>query len=319
MEMSFEQFTTEVKDALHTRLTDADSEVVLTSNPKPNGEMRTGIAIHKKNADDIQVSPTLYLEEFYERYMDTEGNDRFICICNEIMEEYNKHTRMTVSDLSLNPSDLTFFDKVKAHLYLKAVNEESSREYLKGVPYKVVGGDIAVFVVVSFSNESCMSMTAKVSNEMLDKWQKDFDAVYTVAKVNTHCINRANGMLETMAEIQGVTVEQICEMLEIPMEAYMEMNKEVVLTNKYKMFGGACLADNVMLDIAREKLGVDKIIIIPSSIHELIAFPYDAMGIDAETAKSWITDVNLSEVPPEDILSYHAYIYDGNEVKAYIA
>ena len=66
------------------------------------------------------------------------------------------------------------------------------------------------------------------------------------------------------------------------------------------------LYQNVLKNFA-ESLGND-LIIIPSSIHEVLLTPNEA-GISHDYLNSMVTNINGSEVPTEDQLSNHIYLY----------
>ena len=59
--------------------------------------------------------------------------------------------------------------------------------------------------------------------------------------------------------------------------------------------------------ILTENFG-EKLYILPSSIHELIVIPYEE-GIESDKLSELVREVNRTQVPWEDILSNHVYLY----------
>ena len=84
-----------------------------------------------------------------------------------------------------------------------------------------------------------------------------------------------------------------------------------VLSNDDKFYGAKFLADTGTLDEIAEKFGSD-FLVIPSSIHECIIVPNDG-SLESSVFDRMIHEVNSSSVPPKEILSEHAYMYDALE------
>lgn len=51
---------------------------------------------------------------------------------------------------------------------------------------------------------------------------------------------------------------------------------------------------------------------IPSSVHEFLLVPREREQ-DREELKKMIAEVNRTELPPEEVLSDHLYLYCGRE------
>lgn len=56
------------------------------------------------------------------------------------------------------------------------------------------------------------------------------------------------------------------------------------------------------------RLEVCLFVIIPSSVHELLAVRTD--GVEPEKVKKMIRDMNSTQIDPEEILSYSLYRFD---------
>ena len=61
------------------------------------------------------------------------------------------------------------------------------------------------------------------------------------------------------------------------------------------------------MEEALDTLGTDKMVVIPSSIHELIVVPYNESIDDINAI---VEEVNRTTVSAEDVLSGHIYYYD---------
>lgn len=80
-----------------------------------------------------------------------------------------------------------------------------------------------------------------------------------------------------------------------------------VLTNARKLHGANIMLYKEYLEIAAEKMNGD-FYIIPSSIHELIAVPVSAQGL--EELREMVKAANDNQLAPEEILGYEVYRYN---------
>lgn len=82
-----------------------------------------------------------------------------------------------------------------------------------------------------------------------------------------------------------------------------------VITTSDALWGGALmLHDGILQEVA--DLFESDLVIIPSSINEIIAIPYDDTCVDLQSVEGMIMEVNQSVVSDNEILSYSAYWYD---------
>ncbi len=101
-------------------------------------------------------------------------------------------------------------------------------------------------------------------------------------------------MREVMAEKAGIPEEELPD------------NNMYVLTNDEGFEGASALLHPELFEEAAEEVE-DNVIIIPSSIHELLCVPMSVISV--KDAAEMIVEVNESQVAPEDVLSTHPYIY----------
>ena len=88
-----------------------------------------------------------------------------------------------------------------------------------------------------------------------------------------------------------------------------------VLTNASRYYGASVLLLKKELSKISQSLG--NLIILPSSLHELIVLPENQYTGDCEACAEMVKNVNTSVVLPEDYLSDHVYTYnrDTQELK----
>ena len=120
-------------------------------------------------------------------------------------------------------------------------------------------------------------------------------------------------MEEEGASIQGMD-EILGDMDNSPVPEFCGM---YVLTNRSKLFGASEL---LRLDTLREIAGKlqDNLMILPSSLHEVIILPEKESPSGKEAAEM-VKAVNDSELAPDEILSDHVYRFDRGREEIYIA
>lgn len=90
-----------------------------------------------------------------------------------------------------------------------------------------------------------------------------------------------------------------------------------VLTNETGIYGAVCILYRNVLKNFADKLGKD-LIIIPSSVHEVLLLPLDN-EVSYKELNNMVVTINQSEVLPMDQLSNHVYRYERSTDRISIA
>ena len=100
----------------------------------------------------------------------------------------------------------------------------------------------------------------------------------------------------------------MCEMMQMEYSEEMEeMTPFFVLSNKSKVKGASAILDRKTLADFGERFHTEKIVAIPSSIHEFLILPYtEELSLDDFSAM--VNEVNFSEVDPKEQLGSRAFI-----------
>ena len=104
--------------------------------------------------------------------------------------------------------------------------------------------------------------------------------------------------LEEIVKDRGMHLEELPE----------GFPKMYVLTNLLKRYGAAALLYPGTLKKAGEVLGSD-FAILPSSIHEVLLLP-DDKAQNYDFYRQMVSEVNRTQVDPEEVLSFNLYRYD---------
>ena len=306
-DMSFEEFKQEIADNIKDHLPDQyqDSTIQLNTVQK-NNEALDAITI---TSPDSNVSPTIYLNSFYEDYQNGQDMDTILDHIADIRVEHEVSQDFDVSKI-------TDFDQVKDHIAARVVGIEDNSDLLDQRPHAVMD-DLAVTYCVMLGEDANGSMSVPITNQLMETWGVTQEELHDLAKANQDELTPSTfkSMNEVMAEMMipqmmsdmGVDRETAQEMIESMMPPE---DKMYVLSNEQKLNGAAALLDDKMMDQIAEKVGGD-FYILPSSVHEVLIVTADA-GMDLKDLEAMVQEVNETQVAPQDRLSDHVYQYDND-------
>lgn len=137
----------------------------------------------------------------------------------------------------------------------------------------------------------------------------------------TKAILESAGVLETEAWEQALSntcAETSLKSMAQVMAEYMDMeySEEMeeqmqppffVLSNESRAKGASAVLNKRVLEEFGKQHGVDKIIVLPSSIHEVLISPYDET-LNLEVLSNMVMSVNSEQVDPVEQLADRAYI-----------
>ena len=263
---------------------------------KNNGREMDGLVIMEKDRD---IAPTIYLDSFYEMYIQGENIKKII---RQIETIYRENRDNITFDVNI----LKNFDTIKDKIVYKIVNYKSNEKLLEQVPHKRIL-DLAVVFYCLLDNCGGKSATALIYNNNLKNWNVTIDDVYKAALKNTpDLLHSRISSMSALFDKCGVSVDG----KEVDLKDYVPSDM-YVLTNETKINGAACiLYDNVLYDFA-QKLGKD-LYILPSSIHEVILLPKLPI-FEKNELVNMVREVNTEGVAADEILSDNVYEYNRNE------
>lgn len=132
--------------------------------------------------------------------------------------------------------------------------------------------------------------TLNVNKKMLEVAGITEEEAWHIAEINT------NG--ETVIKSMG-------ELLGIPDE--MDIMPLYVVTNHKCIRGASGILNKQLLKKFAERYNVDRLIVLPSSIHEVLILPYTD-DADIKMMSQMVQDVNLMEVDPNEQLADRAFV-----------
>lgn len=293
--MSYEDFTQALLKEIR-RQAGEEYQVALQTIKKNNGVSRDAVSITRK---DCKVAPLIYIGSFYERY---QGGSSVVRLAACLLENYYE---MDDSLLDINTDFFSDYENAKKHLYCKLVNIGMNREILREIPYRTYL-DLAVVYYYMTASVGSGQATILINKNHLEMWGITGEELDRQAWENT--VSDLKASLRPMGEIlRECFLNADVDVAKTEDEAEYRIFPMYVLTNQKKTFGAICIRYPGMLKELSEKFGGD-FYILPSSVHECILVPADET-VSRDMLKEMVTDINQTQVEPQEILANQAYLY----------
>lgn len=315
--MTYEEFVNYVRDKME-ELLEGDNIVRVHKVLKNNDVELDALTVLNK---DSNVSPTIYLNQYFDDYMRGFELDYIV---QEIFNLYEEHSKK----LNFNVDVFRDYNVICDRIVFKLINTKSNEKLLNDIP-SVPFMDLSIVFYCLLDDNQLGRATALIHNVHMDMWNVSVRELYRRAKENTprlltYELKNMNDMIKEMliCDLQETIYERDdrydvnCGMPEPEVVAEGLMRDILdtqnaitmyMLTNKQRTNGAACMIyDNVIGDFAKE---VRKdLYILPSSVHEVILVPIDD-GISREDLTKMVKEVNENELDKIDVLSDHIYYY----------
>lgn len=298
--MKYEEFLTYVQKGL-TEITGEEGKVSISHVIKNNGVELDGLIIMMK---DSNISPTIYLNQYYEEYCEGRPMNQILDTIIEIYDE-NKDKVTICADFFMN------FENIKEQIVYKVINYSQNQKLLQKVPHKKIL-DLAVVFYCLLEQGETGNATALIYNSHMETWHVEDSKIYEIALENTPRLLKSD--IKKMADIikelfmqENDMSEEVCSKILEDMKGDKQADM-FVLTNQSRINGAACmLYDNVLHDFA-EAINSD-LYILPSSIHEVIIVP-KINNLEKNELREMVKEVNAEGVANDEILSDNVYVYN---------
>lgn len=291
--MTYYQFVQVVEDRMKEAVRDSVAVCIHTAE-KNNGAIRKGITLKER---DINISPTIYLEEYYRQFQCGSSLEH---ITSDILRIYHK----VRFQKSWSEEKISVYSRVQERIIYRLVNCGANKKMLKDVPY-IVYLDLAVVFYVLLEVTEYGTATMPVCNKHLDMWGVSKEELYKQAAKNTCRLLPDDfcTMSAVMEELMGTAPKQ--EVVEDERGAQDDM---YVLSNRLRSYG----ASVILYDGRLCSIGMylkSNYYVLPSSVHEVIIVPEKA-AVQKEELSVMVAEINRTQVDEEEILSDNAYYYD---------
>lgn len=297
--MVYEVFLTTIKESLHAQLGD-DYNILMQKVPKNNGTLLDGLSI-SKHSD--RVAPTLYLNAYYEQM---EAGTSLEDILTEILSIFSDASVTPFID----PDILSNFDQLRNKVVYKLIHTDSNETLLNDIPHMPYLDLSLVFYLILEESEYG-HMTALVHQDHMNAWRTSLEELYELAMKNTPLLLTAE--IKSMDDVmQDFVKAQLGQDYRDEFMNDLLLAKDAsplyVLSNTAGLNGACTILYEGLLKNFADTLAQD-LIILPSSIHEVLLIPHTD-NINFPELSEMVHYINRTEVPDEDRLSDQIYYYD---------
>lgn len=262
---------------------------------KNNGVMKDVLYIRK---EDCECIPCFYMDELYHSYCNGENEIGLAeHLANIVLTECER-VREQVTD---------FLERewILSHLFVRLIQAESNTEWLQDAVYVEYLDLLAVFYVLTEEADDGVKSYQLPRNvwEALELGSAE-EYFPTIVENTRRLFSERLWCVEQ--SVKECTIEGVPRYVTrlVPLQEHVSA-KMYVLSNRRRINGAAVVLYPELLQHLGETFGGD-FYVIPSSIHEvfLLTGPEDAGFLNR-----MIRSVNQQNVPPEEVLSNHVYLY----------
>lgn len=253
----------------------------VTEITKTNGIKYTAF-VNKEN----EINPLVYLEEFIDT-TDTEEEcvEAYLNRMDEV-KDWKPKFEDVVSDLNK--------EYILNHVNYIVVNYENNKELLKDMPHrKFLDLAIMYVTIISYSEDSYQSL--RIHNKMMEQYDLTEEELYNTAIKNA----------------EKPVIKSLFELLGIPKPDKDDIGLYII-SNETHTYGAKYIINKELLSEFCKMIDNDFILIIPSSVHELIVTD-NTSSIQAGELNGIINSINAKDLDPQQVLSNHAYYFDAKE------
>ena len=281
---------------------------------KANDRKLTALIIQSPK-EKMSAVPSIYLDDYYDRYS---NGALLLDLLDEIAGCRNLY------DCILDEVDLKsilHYSTIRKKLYIKMCDPELNKELLQSKVY-TLEGEFAALYYVNLETEGDLNGMVSVDQSLLQIW----DVSVVQLRKDAICAELKRGyalytMENLLCSMSGI--EQKKNLLEQGVDysapSVPDMPMYVLTRGISEMvYGASAIMHTEIMDRACSIIGADKVFVLPSSIHEVLLLPVNC-DADITMLSGMVKNVNITQVAPEDLLSYKVQIYDRNAHRMYRA
>ena len=295
--MDYEIFKDVVKEKFLSYMPEKyqDMEVRISTVEKVNRKL-DGLSLFMAGGERM-VSPTIYINDIYDKYLQTE----------DLQETFQEAAEAMDRAFREAPAPSLEMRTAKDNIIFQLVNTAQNEDMLKDKPHREFQDLSIIYRWVVSVDERGISSTV-ISDNLAKELGMGEEQLFRAAAENTRrilppVVKSMNEVIRDMMLADGMPPEVADIMMgQMPPEQTMW-----VITNERGIDGAASMLYEDKLHKLAESVESD-LYILPSSVHEVIAVSVD-MG-EPETLAQMVAEINMDQVELGERLSNQVYHYD---------
>ncbi|MBR6223808.1 MAG: hypothetical protein IKQ71_10280 [Lachnospiraceae bacterium] len=274
-----------------------NGELKIMQVNKTNGT-KDGLNVYQP---DSNVAPTLYVDDLYEQFKETED---FEGVLKSAAEKYVN----AMENVPQMPKDI-LTDSSKDKIYMTIINTEANRQMLEKVPHREVNDTSVIYRLMISSDERGIGSTV-ITDDLAKNLELSEEELFKIAAENTPkmfppVVKPMSQVIFGILTEDGGMPKDVAEQVVDGMKGENEMMW--IITNNKGVSGAVNMIFEKNLFELSKGLN-DDLYILPSSIHEVIAVP-SSLGDPVELAEM-VQQVNMDVVDVSERLSNQVYHYN---------
>lgn len=262
--LNYEEFQSYVEESILDFLPEQYENAIVSINTvtKNNGKELQAVCVRTKESN---ISPTVYLEGFYEKYKNGADLDMVVSEVARVTAEHSAGP-----DFAENiAEDFRNFDFIKDRVILTVVNTEKNREMLQNTPHTEKEDLSFIYKVMIGESSADGIATITIKEEHMAYWGVTVDDLHSLAMKNSQeklpaKVQSMNDIMLEMLGRDGLPEEVIEAMImNMPPE-----NQMYVISNSNSVNGASAIFYSDALADLSDRLGGVDLIVLPSSVHE---------------------------------------------------
>ncbi|MCC6095155.1 MAG: DUF5688 family protein, partial [Eubacterium sp.] len=203
-------------------------------------------------------------------------------------------------DIDVKP--LTDYDQMRQTLAIQMIPTVKNLELLSGIPHIQMADLSAVFRFVVGRDMSVLVTDRMLRDYGVTESQLKHDALENAPKAHPAQIRPLATVLGGMIGDAGMVPDE---------EPEPDSSTLFVASTPEAVYGSGVIAYPTFMEQAAKRMGGD-FFILPSSIHEVLLLKDDGK-VDFRELEAMVSEINRTQVSPEERLSDFVYRYDAKE------
>lgn len=295
--MHYSQFCSAFSGVLHKKL-GSETQFIQKTLCKNNGVCPDVLLVLSPGSS---LGHVIYLEPLYYQYQKGMSMDAVCASAASFLERRPPFPSSICQDL-LDP------EYIRSRVAFRLVSRRRNSGLLDRVPWFPFH-DLAMIFFVCLDPSCGELVSTLIHRQLLSAWDMDTDTLRRLAEENTPILFPP--VLTPLSEILAPLSPELLPLRESEEADSSGCPEDApplhVLTNRQGICGASCMLYRDIIKDFADQEGAD-VIILPSSIHEVLLFP-DHLTFDHALLRRMVQEINRTEVPEEDVLSDCIYIF----------